>query len=431
MSKKSILCHNGHHVHRFYKSNSASTLKITRRFSGLTKENLEAFCDISLAKDKETENLLNSARNGDAESAYRLGVLLHKQYQSMHAPITPKIQDINQSAAAQVFKEIKEETAAARKAKKGRLQQKSSIVSPVSKSSAQDRWEYWIRRSAETGHPSALVYLGNLLLHGKIDSIKGGADNINEAVECYEAAANSQPPHADALFNLGTLYFSGAEDKSGKTTIQADIDRSFGYFTRAADLGDAGAQFWVGHCLLSGEGGNIAVDVQRGLSLLHKASQKGHPAALYYLATAYRSGIPADTLGNSLAADRALFLSHLERAVAVQDGDALFCMADMYLQGFEGFPVDERKALFYLELAAEQQHADAITTLGAMHYSGRGGLTADKRKAFELYNRAGELGSQEAWKNLASMHFTGDGVPKSEEIAREILKHLREQTSDK
>jgi TPR repeat protein len=97
--------------------------------------------------------------------------------------------------------------------------------------------------------------------------------------------------------------------------------------------------------------------------------------------------------------------------------------------------------------------------LGAMHYHGMAGMERDPRKAFEVYNLAAErgqfswilleatcsrqlllfvlillplhcrhfilnclIGSLEAWRNLAAMYFTGDGIPKSEETAKEIMR---------
>jgi TPR repeat protein len=44
----------------------------------------------------------------------------------------------------------------------------------------------------------------------------------------------------------------------------------------------------------------------------------------------------------------------------------------------------------------------------------------DKRRAFELYNTAAEQGHKQAWRNLAAMYLAGDGVPQSEEVARQI-----------
>ena len=65
-----------------------------------------------------------------------------------------------------------------------------------------------------------------------------------------------------------------------------------------------------------------------------------------------------------------------------------------------------------------------------MHYHGLGGLPKDPRKAFETYNKAAELGSKEAWRNLAAMYFIGDGVPKSEETARHIMKVIFEEVKE-
>jgi len=416
--------------------NSSHAVKSSRTWTTTSSFELRSptrpFSADAAPVDTEVAKWLASATSGDAESALQLGVLLHNREKARSAatPVaqTEEGKEGGKAAVAQVLKEIKEERKAAVKAKRERfdLSKKVAAAFGVTMTSAKDTWQYWVRKAARAGHTTALVYLGNQLLHGKVDALSNEAENITEAAACYARATAAEPPHVDALFNLGTLYFSGAEDSKGVNVIPADVERSFKYFSGAAERGDVGAQYWVGHCLLSGEGGSQAVDVRHGIDLLKKAAEKAHPAAFYYLATAYRSGLAADAAGNSVPADRKLFLSYLEMAVAANEADALFCMADLYLQGLEGYPLDERKALFYLELAAELEHADAITSLGAMHYSGRGGLPADKRKAFELYNKAGELGSPQAWRNLASMHFTGDGVPQSEEIAREILKHLKD-----
>ena len=114
-------------------------------------------------------------------------------------------------------------------------------------------------------------------------------------------------------------------------------------------------------------------------------------------------------------------MKHLHIAVE-DDPDALFCLADCYMQGLDGYPHDQAQAVPYLEKAAANENSDAAVTLGALHYGGLAGLPQDKRRAFELYNTAAELGSQDAWRNLASMYYIGDGVPKNEEVARQIMK---------
>ena len=117
--------------------------------------------------------------------------------------------------------------------------------------------------------------------------------------------------------------------------------------------------------------------------------------------------------------------------MAGEDPDALFCLADCYMQGLDGYTANHSKALPLLTKAAAANHADAAVTLGALYYGGLAGLTQDKRKAFELYNTSAEQGSQEAWRNLASMYYLGDGIPKSEEMARQIMRVVFNKDADR
>lgn len=266
----------------------------------------------------------------------------------------------------------------------------------------------WIKLAASHNHAKAMCYLGNRLLS------KLTKEDIQEAVAWYSKAA--ELGNADAMFNLGSIYFEGKPIGA----IDRDEQRSFELFTQAADLGDASSLFWIGHCYMSGEGGCEIVDAGKALSYLHKAIIKGHVKAHYYLATLYRSGLTSTA--STINKDRDLFLHHLNIAVEKYDDDALYCMADMYMFGHEGFEVDQVKARQLYEQASEYGHVEALLSLGALHYGGIGGCTVDKAFAFNLYSQAAELGSLDAWRNLASMHFTGDGVPKSEETAREIMR---------
>ena len=310
-------------------------------------------------------------------------------------------------------------------------------------------WQHWLRRAAGADHVTAQVYLANNLLHlSPADGLGGSFVDIKEAERLYARAgksgmlavaaggagaesaqgqSQSQSHSADAFFNLGTLYFSGAYDSTGALVITQDEQKSIAAFTQAAQLGDAGAQYWMGHCHVSGEGGQPegAADVRKGVALLRLAAAQQHPAALYYLCTAHRSGLHDHQGQEVITADQRQFHALLDQAVEAGDVDALFCKADLHMNGLEGVTRDESKAVKFLEKAVQLDHVDSITTLGAMHYAGRGGLEVNKRRAFELYNKASELGSREAWLNLASMHYNGDGVPKSEALAREIMAHVK------
>jgi TPR repeat protein len=422
---------------------------------------------------EEARRWLETAAELDhVESKFLLGMLLVTEKRSDTVVEAESMSAGSaETRAAAVLKEIREATKAARKARKERLMSKSKKQQQQSADDSAPRklTDYeigvdWLRQAARGDNAKAMCYLGNLLLNGS-GSEKSEAipDDAFEALLWYERASKLVPPSPDALFNLGTLYFDGREG-----LVTPDLIKSFSYFQRAADLNDISSQFWVGHCYLSGEGGVSRPDPVLALKYLKLAADGGHSSAMYHLATIYRSGLsvedvlrvsstsrnhdhshehdhacthnhdhshshvhdsspaacapPPALTAPTVAANKELFFSYLHQAVAAEDADALYCLADMHIQGLEGLPKDEVKGRELVELASARGHAEATVSLGAMYYHGLCGLEKDARRAFELYNAAAELGSQEAWRNLAAMYYTGDGVPQSEETAKEIMR---------
>lgn len=64
--------------------------------------------------------------------------------------------------------------------------------------------EYWLKRAAEQDHANAQVALGNICLQSSDEAI------VAAGIEWYKLAAQADPPHADALYNLGLIYYNGA-----------------------------------------------------------------------------------------------------------------------------------------------------------------------------------------------------------------------------
>lgn len=271
------------------------------------------------------------------------------------------------------------------------------------------------------------MLLGNKLIE------KGDSDSVKEAVYLYEkAAAGDIGYHRDACFNLGNIFFNGVGEKS----IPIDLNMSLFYFHKAALANDPSSLYWLGHCYCSGEGGadqpklkilgveiGGGVDVTKALDFLKSAASNGHPGANYYIATLYRNHM-IDTTTISFDESNINFVKFLKLAYSDGDADAAYCLFDLYRNGLYGFPADEVKSIEHLIESIDRGHADAATSLGAMYYGGHMGLPRDKTKAFELYNLAAERGSEDAWKNLAAMYATGDGVPKSDEMAKHIMKTI-------
>ncbi|OQR93592.1 hypothetical protein ACHHYP_02443 [Achlya hypogyna] len=266
----------------------------------------------------------------------------------------------------------------------------------------------WLRRAADSGHREAYVRLGNLCMEHDPPLAHAGA-------AWYSLLANCEAPHPDALYNLGLLYYNGSAQSV--PPIAADAERAMHYFMKAAEVGDPSALFFMGHILHVGHE-VVPANAISSLLMLEAAVNKGHGGAGYYLAQLYRSG--DESMG--IAPDAHRFWSYLEQAVACEDADALFCMADAYHHGLPPLDkADMRLAIEHYTKAAKLEHADALCCLGALKYESR-----DYTKAFQYYQAAADRHSMSAWKNLADMYYTGTGVPQNKKTAESILDMLRQ-----
>lgn len=325
------------------------------------------YLDGEIQSDDKTRDIrkwLAAAANfGHIESAFLLGVFLveNKTTDADADSVVIDNQEMSpENRAAHVKKEIKNATQIARTEKKMRMQKKKDTQAE-NLDEEQSTLDYelgldWLRKASRKNHGKAMCYLGNLLL------AKDGPGDISEAILWYEKASKLAEPSADALFNLGTLYFDGKEG-----TLEKDLIKSFDCFKKAADLGDLSSQFWVGYCYFTGEGlethAEAAVKPQLAERYLRMSAEKGHSAALYYLATLYRSGLisPIDS-AESIPPDKERFLKYLLLAVEAKDADALFCMGDLYLNSEHNsefsnyFPKDEKKGRELYEQASELGH---------------------------------------------------------------------------
>uniref|UniRef100_K3X6E8 Uncharacterized protein n=1 Tax=Globisporangium ultimum (strain ATCC 200006 / CBS 805.95 / DAOM BR144) TaxID=431595 RepID=K3X6E8_GLOUD len=272
----------------------------------------------------------------------------------------------------------------------------------------------WIRRAADNNHREAHVQLGNLCLSQEPPLAFAASEWYSRA-----ASARDPNPHPDALYNLGLMLYDGVED--AEPPFPASKSASIPYFVKAAEVGDASAQFFMGHLLHHGdEELGISANMDSALMLINKAAEKGHGGAHFYLAQLYRSGDPAA----NVAADQPKFLEHLDAAIELEDEDALFCMADIYFHGSDEFPEDLEQARRFYLAAADAGSADAFCCLGTIYYQGLG-VKKDYERAFYYYQEAADRHSMEAWKNLAEMYSFGRGVPRNEATAESILKMLR------
>lgn len=105
--------------------------------------------------------------------------------------------------------------------------------------------------------------------------------DLAQALKYYKIAA--QKKDAFSLGMLGYYYYKG------QGGVRQDYDLAFRYFQNAADQGDASSEAWLGFCYYLGRG--AARDVQKGLALMKRASEKGNKEFLIFLASIYEHGL--------------------------------------------------------------------------------------------------------------------------------------------
>ena len=97
-------------------------------------------------------------------------------------------------------------------------------------------------------------------------------NNYTEALPILEQAANLG--NAEAMCTLGKLY---AEGKG----VDNNIQKSYEYYSLAAQKEHPQAQYQLGMCFLAGKG--VSTDMQQAQQWIEKAAQNGYPEALKVL----------------------------------------------------------------------------------------------------------------------------------------------------
>ena len=97
-------------------------------------------------------------------------------------------------------------------------------------------------------------------------------NNYTEALPILEQAANLG--NANAMCTFGELYAEGK-------VVASDVQKSYEYYSRAAQKEHPQAQYQLGMCFLGGKG--VSTDMQQAQQWIEKAAQNGYPEALKVL----------------------------------------------------------------------------------------------------------------------------------------------------
>jgi TPR repeat protein len=185
-----------------------------------------------------------------------------------------------------------------------------------------------------------------------------------------------------------------------------------------AEAGDAGAQVDLGRAIFNP---NNPAALLEARALFQRSMQAGNAEAKgnYALMLMMGFGGPADVeLGRRLRAE----------AAAQGSMAANMTLAERYLYGEEGYPVDMPRAFGHMRVVAESSTPSAAMAqyrLGQMHLQGLG-TPANKEEGYRWIARAAEAGDVDAMATRAVLLTTGDGVAEDGVAARDWARRAAE-----
>ena len=204
---------------------------------------------------------------------------------------------------------------------------------------------------------------------------------------------------------------SGAEENVEDVMLEAkefeaveNLKESFKSYLRAANLGDAKAQFKVAYMLYIGKG--VTKDYDEAVRWCRLAVEKNYSSAQYLLGYMY-------FLGRGVEKDyqKAFDLFHM----SANQGNikAQEKLGDVYFKGkLEIAPQDYVRAFDWYKKAAEKGNATAQYKLGEMYFHGHG-VGQDYIEALFWFRKSAEKNCPDALISLGYMYIKALGVNKN------------------
>ena len=206
---------------------------------------------------------------------------------------------------------------------------------------------------------------------------------------------------------------SDAHRQTGSANSPENVEAAYRY-RKAAEQGDAAAQFKLGGLYMNGQG--VSQDDAQAAVWLRKAAEQGDEGAQLVLGDLYRDGqgVPQDYTQAAVWYRKAA-----DQGFAV----AQFNLGWLYYQG-EGVPKGYSQAMAWYQKAADQGNTFAQWGLGLLYYQGQG-VPQDYAEAYYWLDLAvaGNLNTAKAEdavkeRDDAASHLTPANLSRVQERAR-------------
>ncbi|MBR6435151.1 MAG: SEL1-like repeat protein, partial [Thermoguttaceae bacterium] len=205
---------------------------------------------------------------------------------------------------------------------------------------------------------------------------------------------------------ISQLYLTGKRYYEGDG-VPKDYAEAVKWFRKAAELGNAKAQYSLAWCYTDGEG--VPQDkteaekwFQKAVISLHEAAKEGNAEAQYKLGECFN-------FGYGVPENKSEAVKWYRLAAEQGEVNAQFQLGCCYDFG-NGVPENKSEAVKWYRLAAEQGDSIAQCNLGFCYCYGEG-VPQDYTEAVKWFRLAAEQGDTKAQFNLGNCYYNGDGVP--------------------
>ncbi len=247
-----------------------------------------------------------------------------------------------------------------------------------------------------------------MILHRKPE---GDAQNMTNAIEWYRKAADQG--NARAQYNLGWCYAnSKGMDKAPVEAVK--------WYRKAAEQGNARGQYNLGLCYEYGKG--VTKDMREATEWFRKAAEQGDAKSQHELGSCYYNG-------EGVAKKPVEAVKWWRKAAEQGDADAQYNLGLCYLKGDGVDKNMKKRENWYRKVAcclglchdnedsanegqtkavewwcesADQGHVKAQYNLGVCYANGFG-IAKDQTKAVEWYRKAAEQGNEDAKRELKQL----------------------------
>ena len=227
----------------------------------------------------------------------------------------------------------------------------------------------WLRKALDAGELDALSLLN--ALSGSLGS--SGLLGSTPDVRLLSLRVSAEKGDVEAQLKLADSYYEGDDDYVG---VSKDLRKAAQWYRKAAEQGNASAQFNLG--LMYGNGEGVPQDAPEAVRWYRKAAEQRVPAAQFNLGVRYQTG--------------------------------------------DGVPKDAREAVQWYRKAAEQGVVDAQFNLGVMYGNGEG-VPKDAVQAYAWFNLSAAQGDEHAARARTALqrYMTAVQIAQAQELSRELV----------